>query len=322
MGSAMTTAFLSTILFGGDSGGFVNDTWEWSDSGAGYQWTLRSAGGPTVQPSGRRGHALAARGTRVVLFGGDNGAGAVGDTWEWHGNLSQWLQVQQTAQHPEARSDHAMSGDDRRQRVVLFGGLDSDESPLADTWEWDGSTWTQLMTRGEPDRRSGHAMAYDADRRRVVLFGGIDRASDPLEPEVSPEVWELHADPDQRPGIEASFDWSTLGVDLSFVQTINLRAAAGGQGSAVSANVSGAELAMWNARLGRWQILSVNAAPPSAPAAFSRTLSTTNDIRSAVTSENGVRVLVRAAAGIGSGADAAQVAADGVELEVSYEFPD
>jgi pimeloyl-ACP methyl ester carboxylesterase len=53
-----------------------------------------------------------------------------------------------------------------RQRTVLFGGFPS----YGGTWEWNGSSWTQVGTNG-PTRWS-HAMAYDSARARVVLFGG------------------------------------------------------------------------------------------------------------------------------------------------------
>jgi len=56
-------------------------------------------------------------------------------------------------------------------RVLLFGGLDSN-GRLANTWEWNGSSWTQRTTANGPSARSGHEMAYDSARQKVVLFGG------------------------------------------------------------------------------------------------------------------------------------------------------
>lgn len=67
------------------------------------------------------------------------------------------------------RGGHAMAFDAARQRVVLFGGYG-----LADTWEWDGATWTQRTPATSPPPQYGHAMAFDAVRQRVVLFGGTD----------------------------------------------------------------------------------------------------------------------------------------------------
>ena len=50
-------------------------------------------------------------------------------------------------------------------------------APLADTWEWDGTEWTQACTgacvAASPAARFAHAMAYDAARAvSPVVFGG------------------------------------------------------------------------------------------------------------------------------------------------------
>ena len=52
---------------------------------------------------------------------------------------------------------------DLRELVVLFGGETSSET-FADTWEWDGTTWTQRASSG-PSARTNHAMAYDSARQ-------------------------------------------------------------------------------------------------------------------------------------------------------------
>lgn len=64
----------------------------------------------------------------------------------------------------------ALAYDGARGRTVLFGGA-SAEGMVADTWEWDGVTWTQVSTTG-PEPRDHHAAAYDAARGMVLVFGG------------------------------------------------------------------------------------------------------------------------------------------------------
>jgi hypothetical protein len=64
-----------------------------------------------------------------------------------------------------------MAYDSARGRVVLFGG-GSPTTDLADTWEWDGNSWT-LPAANNPPARTYHAMAYDSARGRVVMFGGF-----------------------------------------------------------------------------------------------------------------------------------------------------
>jgi hypothetical protein len=108
---------------------------------------------------------------RLVLFGGLTRDAYVGDTWEWDG--TEWTQVADIG--PPARSDCTLACDTVRQRVVLFGGYNPAMSPPAnffsDTWEWDGTEWTQIADTGPPPRQ-GHAMVFDSSRERLVLFGG------------------------------------------------------------------------------------------------------------------------------------------------------
>ena len=71
-----------TVLFGGDNRGssLLGDTWEWD----GNDWTQAN----DVGPGGRSGHAMAfsapsvgATSFEVLLFGGQNGASTLADTW-------------------------------------------------------------------------------------------------------------------------------------------------------------------------------------------------------------------------------------------------
>ncbi|MBC8006819.1 MAG: hypothetical protein H7X76_02090 [Prolixibacteraceae bacterium] len=64
-----------------------------------------------------------------------------------------------------------MAYDSARGVTVLFGGFTSDHRTSGETWEWDGSTWTQRMVVG-PSPRMFSAMAYDSARGVAVLFGG------------------------------------------------------------------------------------------------------------------------------------------------------
>ena len=65
---------------------------------------------------------------------------------------------------------------------MLFGGSDN---ILSDTWEWDGSAWTQRNPATSPTQRFGHAMAYDSRRQRVFLHGGTRNFSNGLS-----DSWE------------------------------------------------------------------------------------------------------------------------------------
>jgi len=79
---AFDSARQRTVLFGGEGGGHLGDTWEWD--GAAGLWVQRTPAGAT--PPAREAHAMAYDGARgnVVLFGGRAGSGDVNDTWEYH----------------------------------------------------------------------------------------------------------------------------------------------------------------------------------------------------------------------------------------------
>jgi hypothetical protein len=75
------------------------------------------------------------------------------------------------------REGHAMAFDPIRNQVMMFGGKASNGDPLNDTWEWNGSVWTNVTPSApgdvNPDPRFKPAMACDPARNRVVLFGGV-----------------------------------------------------------------------------------------------------------------------------------------------------
>jgi len=162
------------VLFGGKNGLVRNnETWEWD----GTNWIQMN---PAAKPTARSAHAMAydsARG-KVVLFGGSSGGD---ETWEWDG--TNWTQLNPTTK-PSVRDSHAMAYDSARGKVVLFGGhyYDGTHNALNDTWEWDGTDWTQLNPATKPSARNGHAMAYNSARGKVVLFGGGSSGGD--------ETWE------------------------------------------------------------------------------------------------------------------------------------
>ena len=86
-----------------------------------------------------------------------------------------WTQVATTGP-TSPRSNHGLAYDSARAKTVLFGGYVEGgpaAGPAGDTWEWDGSTWTQVATTG-PSPRRPISLAYDSARGKTVLFGGWD----------------------------------------------------------------------------------------------------------------------------------------------------
>jgi len=130
---------------------------------AGHYWTqLTPATSPPRLTFPKMAHDSVRE--RVVVHG------AAGSTWEYDGTT--WIEAMPSAS-PPGRWAFAIAYDAARERIVLFGGAHlSVPEILADTWEYDGTTWTEATPAASPSPRTGHAMAYDETRRRLVLFGG------------------------------------------------------------------------------------------------------------------------------------------------------
>jgi len=162
------------VLFGGMAGDKpMNDTWEWN----GHLWTQLADTGPS--PRAYHGMAYDPSGRRVLVFGGadseavgdNNARNYLSDTWGWDGET--WIQLADTG--PSARQAPAMATDPVRKRVVLFGGgqisAQAANQASADTWEWDGLSWTELADTGPIGRLDAKA-TYDREAAVVLLFGG------------------------------------------------------------------------------------------------------------------------------------------------------
>jgi Galactose oxidase, central domain len=161
------------VLFGGSSATNFDDTWEWN----GTDWTQRST---AVRPSPRYFHGMAYDAPRqvTVLFGGTDAAtGVFGDTWEWNGTA--WAQ-RAPAVSPPVRFAHGMTFDPARNRTVVFGGDPSlTGSPCRDdTWEWDGSNWSQRQIAVVPPARYRPGFTFDPNQGRVVMFSGNSGSPD------------------------------------------------------------------------------------------------------------------------------------------------
>ena len=85
-------------------------------------------------------------------------------TWEWDG--TRW--APNTTDHaPSPRGGMQMVYDPARATILAFGGQFDDADPQRhyydDTWEYDGTDWTQITPADgiSPSGRANHTMAYD-----------------------------------------------------------------------------------------------------------------------------------------------------------------
>ncbi len=137
------------------------------------EWSLASL----ISPTGfnMNGHDMSydsAR-SRIVLYRGDVQCPlgqCMHSTWEWDGGV--WLS-RSPSTVPGSRVDHRMTYDAGRSKTVLFGGWNG-STAFGDTWEYDGTNWSQVSAggAGSPPARAGHGLAYDAANGDTVLFGG------------------------------------------------------------------------------------------------------------------------------------------------------
>ncbi|MGE0401853.1 MAG: kelch repeat-containing protein [Kofleriaceae bacterium] len=160
IGTPNPTAALAYLPTRGATLAYDSSTWMWD----GVLWDPL----PAPHPPARNDSALARTREGALLFGGSAIlAGVLGDTWEWNGA---WTQ-RSAATSPPARRQHAMVYDEKRDRVILFGGF-TNAASLDDTWAWDGTAWTEILTTTRPPARSGHALIYDPVHDRVIAYGG------------------------------------------------------------------------------------------------------------------------------------------------------
>jgi hypothetical protein len=161
------------VLFGGCNTANLDDTWEWD----GNVWLQRT---PASRPSARYFLGMSWDAVRqvTVLFGGaGNGNAVLNDTWEWNG--TDWTQ-RAPAVAPPVRFAHGMTYDPLRQRTVIFGG-DPAIAGLPcrdDTWEWDGTAWTQRAIATVPPARYRPGFVFAANLGRVLMFSGNSGSPD------------------------------------------------------------------------------------------------------------------------------------------------
>lgn len=144
---------------------------------------------PPVAPEPRGGASIAANfAGSTFLFGGRRLVGnnqLTDETWRFDGTT--WQQLA-PATSPAARYGATLVFDVARAVFVLFGGSQT-FSPQGtnDTWEFDGVSWTQVLTPALPNAVVYHGSSYDIARSRVVVYGGF---ADPFSASTSANTYE------------------------------------------------------------------------------------------------------------------------------------
>jgi cysteine-rich repeat protein len=142
----------------------ANEVWEWDGAWHDVAHTPAMAG--------RNGNILVGARDHVLLLGGIASNPEM-QTWMWDGTT--WTQRTSNTT-PSARWWMSATYDIHRGKVVMFGGatsatVTSSTPALAETWEWDGTDWTQRQPAHMPSPHVFATLAYDPIRERVVLYG-------------------------------------------------------------------------------------------------------------------------------------------------------
>ncbi len=125
------------ILFGGWDGDYeLNDSWAYDP--AANTWTELAPAGNA--PSPRSGHRAVYDPVlgRMVLFGGFDGESELNDTWAYDPVANTWTDVSPEGAAPDPRDCHSMVYDEANGKIILFGGISTDDRDLGDTWAYGG----------------------------------------------------------------------------------------------------------------------------------------------------------------------------------------
>jgi hypothetical protein len=139
-----------------------------------YWSAVNATGGPSARAGVGMVYDPAISG--VVLFGGclsghywNASCNATGQTWTYSNGT--WS-LRNLSTGPSARVNPQMVYDAATGDVLLFGGASGTPSYLEynDTWEFNGTGWTQLHPTLHPTGGAWEAMAYDPAASEVILF--------------------------------------------------------------------------------------------------------------------------------------------------------
>jgi hypothetical protein len=172
--SAMSAVAEGVVLYGGSTDhcgrSITPDTglWRWN----GDTWeSLAAPNGPGSREDVMLSFDSAS--SSLLLYGGRNGSAVFEDLWQFRDG--QWRRLS-SAGGPGRVEHAAMAFDPVRRRLVVFGGgsRNNPVRPSADTWEWDGTSWTRWTPPSAPEARVGHSMVWSPALKATVLYGGFN----------------------------------------------------------------------------------------------------------------------------------------------------
>lgn len=185
--AAETLGGKHVVVLGGWHGDFVSDVYV-LDTEA-WSWSLKETRlSPEASLFGgmapRAGHTVTVLpGRKLLVFGGQNNLGQLGDLWLLDTKDWVWHRPQVAGENPRKRSGHSAVYDRKGERVIFFGGWDGqqelDEVLILNTkgdvrfeWYWQKGKFDAVESAIFSDNfgRVGHSATMKGDE--MWVFGG------------------------------------------------------------------------------------------------------------------------------------------------------
>ena len=167
------------IVFGASNRETTTNTIYYASSDKMLWSKLQPAG---VQPAQRSGHAAAAWGGNMVMFGGSSPrTGVFGDTWWFQNKNTMWSQLvysEAGGASPAPRAFHAY--DTAGSYLLLHAGIASSGRVLSDMWSFHAGSknwqFIEFPSSNAPEARDKHTMTVvngNSENPFAVVFGGV-----------------------------------------------------------------------------------------------------------------------------------------------------
>jgi hypothetical protein len=181
------------IIFGGggELGPRYNDAWALDLTVGAEAWSLLSTSGTPPSPRTSATAVVDELNNRLIVFGGEAGAGGMNTTYSLSLNTLTWSQLFPWGTAPCPRFEHSAIYDPNGQRMIVFGGKNGVH--LNDVWQLDLSvgseSWQQLYPGGsQPDARGRHFSVFDQINNDMIIGFGYGYPGDYV---LYCDVWKM-----------------------------------------------------------------------------------------------------------------------------------
>ncbi|MBE0431829.1 T9SS type A sorting domain-containing protein [candidate division WOR-3 bacterium] len=162
------------IVFGGggELGPQYNDVWALNLSLGVEAWSQLSTSGTPPSPRTSATAMVDEYNNRLIVFGGEAGAGGMNTTYSLDLSTLIWSQLFPSGTAPCPRFEHSAVYDPIGHRMIIFGGRN--DVHMNDTWTLNLSagaeSWQQLFPTGNPPNARGrHFCAYDHTNENMII---------------------------------------------------------------------------------------------------------------------------------------------------------